>query len=171
MAGRTRTGLEWLVSETALHLLMPALKDVLEVGADEDAVVRLTYATASVMVSDLLAQRFPGAPWTRTTQGAIRRIAQRGGIDEGDLLQDASGIVQMLMEVQPATYLQISRLMDTAIDRAVFRAERAQGDVLVRLALERLAPFAAEVLQSPGSHNVLANGLLRRVRGSSVPAA
>ena len=157
------SGIEWLISEAALQLLTPPLKDVLEAGADQDPAVRLTYATASVMISDLLAQRFPGVPWIRSADGAIRRIADRGGLDADMLLTQASEAVAALEDVQPAAHLKITQLIDAAIDRSIFQGERAQGEVQLRLALERLEQAAARTAP-PDREPTPPHGLLRVVR-------
>lgn len=157
------SGVEWLISEAALQLLTPPLRDVLEAGADQDPAVRLTYATASVIISDLLAQRFPGVPWIRSAEGAIKRIADRGGLDADILLAQASEAVAALEDLQPAAHLKITQQIDAAIDRAIIMGERAQGEVQLRLALERLEQAAAVVAPADGQPPP-PHGLLRVVR-------
>ena len=66
-------------------------------------------------------------------------------------------------DVQPAAHLKITQLIDAAIDRSIFQGERAQGEVQLRLALERLEQAAARTAP-PDREPTPPHGLLRVVR-------
>src|SRR5579862_8814433 len=69
-----------LIAEATRLLLLPSLRDVLDDGAGEPVELRLTYACACVVLSELLAQRFAPRQAEEAAAGAIRRIGDWSGL-------------------------------------------------------------------------------------------
>ena len=165
-----RDGQEWLIAEAARRLLLPPLKDILPDLEEEPLGLRLTYATACVIVAGLLAQRFPGAAWGQTVTDAVQTLGQRAGLDESELTKGASGMIAALSLAEPAAYTDLCRQFDAAVEQAVFRGHKAQGEVMLRVALERLEAMVAKQMAEDRPDDAVAedvirtHGLLRVVR-------
>lgn len=160
---RRASGPAALIGEAAIQLLTPPLRDAIDSRPRDSRALHLTYAAACVMAADLLAQRFPRLCWRDTAAASIRRIAERGGIDEAQLVEGAERVTATLTDQQPQAYVALCRGLDAAIDRAIFDGERAQGEVLVRLVLERLEAAVQAVIGSQADV-VKDHGLLAVVR-------
>lgn len=174
--GAPRRGVrEWLIAETVRRLLLPPLQDILPDLEEEPLGLRLTYATACVIVAELLVQRFPAQGWEETASSAMRRIGLKAGLDEAELDKGASSMIVELTSAEPAAYRDVCRQFDAAIEHAVFRDQAAQGEVLLRLALERLEGLvhkqlaARAEIKSP-SDVIRTHGLLRMVRRRTAQA-
>jgi hypothetical protein len=159
---------EWLVAEAVRRLLLPPLQDILPDLDEEPLGLRLTYATACVIVTELLVQRFPAPAWVQTASNAVKTIGLKAGLDESELTKGASSMIAELTTAEPAAYRDVCRQFDAAIEHAVFRDQAAQGEVLLRLALERLEglvhkQLAAKSAKSPADV-IRTHGLLRVVR-------
>lgn len=163
-----RDGQEWLIAEAARRLLLPPLKDILPDLQEEPLGLRLTYATACVIIAGLLAQRFPGAAWNQTFADAVRTLGERAGLDEAELTKGATGLIAELTNAEPVAYKDLCRQFDAAVEQAVFRGHKAQGEVMLRLALERLEAMVGKqlaVAEAPPPEEVIrTHGLLRVVR-------
>jgi hypothetical protein len=178
-AGRgplTRAGQDWLIAEAARRLLLPPLKDVLPDLEEEPLGLRLTYATAFVIIAGLLAQRFPSAAWAQTVSEAIRTLGERAGLGESELTKGASGMISELTAAEPALYKDLCRQFDAAIEQAIFRGHPAQGEVMLRLALERLEAMvgkqmaASSAEPAPAVDVIRTHGLLGVVRRQGAAA-
>ena len=159
-----RDGQEWLIAEAARRLLLPPLKDILADLEDEPLGLRLTYATACVIIAGLLVQRFPGAAWGQTVSAATRTLGERAGLDEAELTKGASGMIAELTAAEPAAYKEVCRQFDAAVEQAVFRGHKAQGEVMLRLALERLEAMVGKQMAA-GSTDVAARADVIRTHG------
>jgi len=165
-----RDGQEWLIAEAARRLLLPPLRDILPDLVEEPLGLRLTYATACVIIAGLLVQRFPGAAWGQTVSAATRTLGERAGLDEAELTKGASGMIAELTAAEPLAYKNVCRQFDAAIEQAVFRGHKAQGEVSLRLALEQLEALVGKQLAAASDENtapedvIRTHGLLRVVR-------
>ena len=178
-AGRgplTRHGQDWLIAEAARRLLLPPLKDILPDLEEEPLGLRLTYATATVIIAGLLAQRFPGSDWGQTVSEAVRTLGERAGLDQSELTKGASGMITELTLAEPALYKELCRQFDAAIEQAVFRGHPAQGEVMLRVALERLEAMVGKQMaatraeSAPAPDVIRTHGLLRVVRRQGATA-
>jgi hypothetical protein len=166
--GPRRGAREWLVAEAVRRLLLPPLQDILPDLEEEPLGLRLTYATACVIVTELLVQRFPAQAWIETASNAVKTLGLKAGLDESELTKGASTMISELTMAEPAAYRDVCRQFDAAIEHAVFRDQAPQGEVLLRLALERLEglvhkQLAAKNAKSPADV-IRTHGLLRVVR-------
>ncbi len=164
-----RGGDQWLIAEAVRRLLLPPLRDILPDLEEEPLGLRLTYATACVIITGLLVQRFPSQAWAETASSAVRTIGLRAGLDEADLTKGASSMIAELTTAEPAAYPELCRQFDDAIEHAVFRDQAPQGEVLLRLALEQLEALvhkqlAARDAAPPMAEVIRTHGLLRVVR-------
>ncbi len=159
---------EWLVAEAVRRLLLPPLQDILPDLDEEPLGLRLTYATACVIVTELLVQRFPAEAWGQTTANAVKAIGSKAGLDESEFTKGASSTIAELTTAEPAAYRDVCRQFDAAIEHAVFRDQPAQGEVLLRLALERLESLVHKQLSAKSAKSpadiIRTHGLLRVVR-------
>jgi hypothetical protein len=171
-----RGGQEWLIAEAARRLLLPPLQDILPDLEEEPLSLRLTYATACVIIAGLLVQRFPGAAWSEIVSDAIQALGVRAGLDESELTRGASNMIAELVLAEPAAYKDVCRQFDAAVEYAVFRAQEAQGEVMLRLGLERLEGLVHKLMAAAdtadGAADVIrTHGLLRVVRRRNSIAA
>lgn len=175
MRGPRREAREWLIAEAVRRLLLPPLQDILPDLEEEPLGLRLTYATACVIVTELLVQRFPAQAWVQTASSAVRRLGLKAGLDESELTKGASSMIAELTSAEPLAYREVCRQFDAAVEHAVFLQKAAQGEVLLRLALERLEGLVHKQLaarseaKSP-SDVIRTHGLLRVVRRRAVHA-
>ena len=170
-----RGGQEWLIAEAARRLLLPPLQDILPDLEEEPLGLRLTYATACVIIAGLLVQRFPGAAWSEIVSDAIQALGVRAGLDESELTKGASNMIAELTLGESAAYKDVCRQLDAAVEYAVFRGQEAQGEVMLRLGLERLEVLVhkqmANANADDGAADVIrTHGLLRVVRRRAVAA-
>ena len=156
-----RDGQEWLIAEAARRLLLPPLKDILPDLEEEPLGLRLTYATACVIIAGLLVQRFPGASWGQTVSDATRTLGERAGLDEAELTKGASGMIAELTAAEPVAYKDLCRHFDAAIEQAVFRGHKAQGEVMLRLALERLEALVGKQMAAASEDNTVPEDVIR----------
>ncbi len=156
-----RDGQEWLIAEAARRLLLPPLKDILPDLVEEPLGLRLTYATACVIIAGLLVQRFPGASWGQTVSDATRTLGERAGLDEAELTKGASGMIAELTAAEPVAYRNVCRQFDAAVEQAVFRGHKAQGEVTLRLALEQLEALVGKQMAAPGAENTVPADVIR----------
>jgi hypothetical protein len=165
---------EWLIAEAVRRLLTPPLQDILPDLEEEPLGLRLTYATACVIVTELLVQRFPAQAWIETASNAVRTIGLKAGLDESELTRGASSMIAELTTAEPAAYRDVCRQFDAAIEHAVFREQAAQGEVLLRLALERLEALVHKQLAAKNAKSpedvIRTHGLLRVVRRRAICA-
>ena len=164
-----RGGQEWLIAEAARRLLLPPLQDILPDLEEEPLGLRLTYATACVIIAGLLVQRFPGAAWAQIVSDAIQALGVRAGLDESELTKGASNMIAELSLGESAAYKEVCRQFDGAVEYAVFRSQEAQGEVMLRLALERLETLVNKQMGAGDSDGgaadvIRTHGLLRVVR-------
>ena len=172
---RKRGGQEWLIAEAARRLLLPPLRDVLPDLVEEPLGLRLTYATACVIIAGLLVQRFPGAAWAQIVSDAIQALGVRAGLDESELTKGASNMIAELTLAEPVAYQELCRQFDGAVEYAVFRGHGAQGEVMLRVALERLETLVHKQMAAANADDgaadvIRTHGLLRVVRGSKLAA-
>jgi len=170
-----RGGQEWLIAEAARRMLLPPLQDILPDLEEEPLGLRLTYATACVIIAGLLVQRFPGAAWAQIVSDAIQALGVRAGLDESELTRGASGMIADLTLAEPVAYKEVCRQFDGAVEYAVFRGQPAQGEVMLRLALERLEVLVHKQMVAAnaddGASDVIrTHGLLRIIRRRAVAA-
>jgi hypothetical protein len=170
-----RGGQEWLIAEAARRLLMPPLQDILPDLEDEPLGLRLTYATACVIIAGLLVQRFPGAAWAQIVSDAIQALGVRAGLDESELTKNASNMIAELTLAEPAGYKDVCRQFDGAVEYAVFRGQEAQGEVMLRLALERLEVLVHKQMAAADADDgkadvIRTHGLLRVIRRRDIAA-
>ena len=170
-----RGGQEWLIAEAARRLLLPPLQDILPDLEEEPLGLRLTYATACVIIAGLLVQRFPGAAWAQIVSDAIQALGVRAGLDESELTKGASNMIAELSLGESAAYKEVCRQFDGAVEYAVFRGQEAQGEVMLRLALERLETLVNKQMGATNADGGVADvirthGLLRVVRCRTVAA-
>ena len=164
-----RGGQEWLIAEAARRLLLPPLKDILPDLVEEPRGLRLTYATACVIIAGLLVQRFPGGAWEQVVSDAIRALGVRAGLEESELTKGASNMIAELTVAEAAAYKDVCRQFDGAVEYAVFRGHEAQGEVMLRVALERLETLVHKQLAAAHADDgvpdvIRTHGLLRVVR-------
>lgn len=160
---------EWMVAEAVRRLLLPPLQDILPDLEEEPLGLRLTYAAACVIMTELLVQRFPAQAWVETASSAIRRIGLKAGLDESELTKGAASMIAELTMAEPLAYSETCRQFDDAIEHTVFRNQPPQGEVLLRLALERLEALVHKQLAAMSAADAPADvirthGLLRVVR-------
>ncbi len=170
-----RGGQEWLIAEAARRLLLPPLQDILPDLDEEPLGLRLTYATACVIIAGLLVQRFPGGAWAQIVSDAIQALGVRAGLDESELTKGASNMIAELTVAEPAAYKDVCRQFDGAVEYAVFRGQEAQGEVMLRLALERLEALVQKQMALSQTHNaapdlIRTHGLLGVVRRRGIAA-
>ena len=171
-----RGGQEWLIAEAARRLLLAPLRDVLPGLEAEPLGLRLTYATACVIIAGLLVQRFPGAAWAQIVSDAIQALGVRAGLDESELTKGASNMIADLTVAESVAYRDVCRQFDAAVEYAVFRGHAAQGEVMLRVALERLETLvhkqmAAAHTDDGEQTNVIAtHGLLGVIRRRAMAA-
>ena len=113
-----RGGQEWLIAEAARRLLLPPLQDILPDLDEEPLGLRLTYATACVIIAGLLVQRFPGGAWAQIVSDAIQALGVRAGLDESELTKGASNMIAELTVAEPAAYKDVCRQFDGAVELA-----------------------------------------------------
>ena len=164
-----RGGQEWLIAEAARRLLLPPLRDILPDLVEEPRGLRLTYATACVIIAGLLVQRFPGGAWEQIVSDAIRALGVRAGLEESELTKGASNMIAELTQAEPAAYMEVCRQFDGAVEQAVFRGQEAQGEVMLRVALERLETLVHKQMAAANADDgvpdvIRTHGLLRVVR-------
>ena len=170
-----RGGQEWLIAEAARRLLLPPLQDILPDLVEEPLGLRLTYATACVIIAGLLVQRFPGAAWAQIVSDAIQALGVRAGLDESELTKGASNMIAELTLAEPVAYKDVCRQFDGAVEYAVFRGQEAQGEVMLRLALERLEALVQKQMVLTHTDNgasdlIRTHGLLGVVRRRGMAA-
>ena len=170
-----RGGQEWLIAEAARRLLLPPLKDILADLEEEPLGLRLTYATACVIIAGLLVQRFPGAAWAQIVSDAIQALGVRAGLDESELTKGASNMIAELTLGESVAYQDVCRQFDGAVEYAVFRGQEAQGEVMLRVALERLEVLVHKQMAAANADDgaadvIRTHGLLRIVRRRDVAA-
>ena len=164
-----RGGQEWLIAEAARRLLLPPLKDILPDLVEEPRGLRLTYATACVIIAGLLVQRFPGAAWAQIVSDAIQALGVRAGLEESELTKGASNMIAELTVAEPVAYKELCRQFDGAVEYAVFRGQEAQGEVMLRVALERLEALVHKQMAAANADDdvpdvIRTHGLLRIIR-------
>jgi hypothetical protein len=172
---RRGAGQEWLIAEAARRMLLPPLRDILPDLEEEPLGLRLTYATACVIIAGLLVQRFPGAAWSEIVSDAIQALGVRAGLDESELTKGASNMIAELTLAESAAYQEICRQFDGAVEYAVFRGHQAQGEVMLRLALERLEVLVHKQMAAANADDgradvIRTHGLLRVVRRREMAA-
>jgi hypothetical protein len=170
-----RGGQEWLIAEAARRLLLPPLQDILPDLEEEPLGLRLTYATACVIIAGLLVQRFPGAAWAQIVSDAIQALGVRAGLDESELTKGASNMIAELTLAEPVAYKDVCRQFDGAVEYAVFRGQEAQGEVMLRLALERLEALVHKQMAAASAYDgapdlIRTHGLLGVVRRRGIAA-
>jgi len=168
-------GQERLIAEAARRLLSPPLKDILPDLVEEPRGLRLTYATAAMIIASLLIQRFPGAAWGEIVSNAIRALGVRAGLDESELTKLASNVIAELTQAEAVAYRDVCRQFDAAIQSTVFRGQKAQGEVMLRLALERLEVLVHKQMAAANADDgaadvIRTHGLLRVVRRLNLAA-
>lgn len=157
-----------LIAEATRLMLLPSLRDVLGEQASEPVELRLTYACACVVLAELLAQRFAPRRADEAAAGAIQRIGAWSGLDDAQLNARASGAIRQLMETHPEVHQGLCGQFDDAVERAIVLGRPAQGEVLLRLAMES---FEAAIQQlvlgreacGAGAGLIRSSGLLRVV--------
>ena len=165
-----RGGQEWLIAEAARRLLLPPLQDILPDLEEEPLGLRLTYATACVIIAGLLVQRFPGTAWAQTVADAVQALGVRAGLDESELTKGASNMIAELTLAESAAYQGVCRQFDAAVEHAVFRGQGPQGEVMLRLALERLEALVNKQMAAAPAEVIRTHGLLGIVRRRSIAA-
>jgi hypothetical protein len=125
-----------LVAEATRLMLLPSLQDVLGEAGIEPLELRLTYAASCVILADILAQRFAPREAEETAAAAIRRIGDWSGLDDAQLTARATAAIKQLMETHPEVYRGLCTQFEDAVERSIVMQRPAQGEVLVRLALE-----------------------------------
>ena len=171
-----RGGQEWLIAEAARRLLLPPLKDILPDMVEEPLGLRLTYATACVIIAGLLVQRFPGAAWEQIVSDAIQALGVRAGLEESELTKGASNMIAELTLAESAAYQEVCRQFDAAVEYAVFRGHAAQGEVMLRLGLERLESLVHKQMAAANANEgepvdvIRTHGLLGVVRRRDIAA-
>lgn len=167
--GKGRAGdLASLIAEATRLMLLPSLRDVLNDQASEPMELRLTYACACVVLAELLAQRFAPRQADEAAAGAIRQIGAWSGLDDARLNARASASIVQLTETHPEVHQALCGQFDDAVQRSIVLGRPAQGEVMLRLALESLeAAIQHLVLGREGAEAteglIRSSGLLRVV--------
>lgn len=125
-----------LIAEATRLMLLPSLQDVLGEGGEEPAELRLTYAASCVILADILAQRFAPREAEEAAGAAIRKIGAWSGLDDAQLTARARATVSQLVETHPEVYRTLATQFEDAVERSIVMRRPAQGEVLLRLALE-----------------------------------
>jgi hypothetical protein len=156
-----------LIAEATRLLLLPSLRDVLGDEGTEPVELRLTYACACVVLAELLAQRFAPGQAEETAAGAMLRIGAWSGLDDARLTERASATIRQLMETHPEVHQRLCGQFDDAVERSIVLGRPAQGEVLVRLALESFETAIQQLVLGRGDLNgaglIRSSGLLRVV--------
>ena len=156
-----------LIAEAVRLLILPSLRDVLAGAAAEPEELHLTYAAACVVIADLLAQRFEPAAPQQAAAAALRRLGEGSGFDEAQLTGEATTVIRQFQEIHPEVHRGLCGRFDAAIERAVVMGERAQGEVLLRLALESFETAIQQLVMgqpTPAPGPIHGAGLLAVVR-------
>ena len=149
-----------LIAEATRLLLLPSLHDVLDDQSGEPMELRLTYACACVMIAELLAQRFAPRGAEEAATAALRQIGAWSGLDDEKLNARVSGTIRQLMETHPEIYQGLCSRFDDAVERAIVLGRPAQGEVMLRLALESFES-AIQRLVLGREERILGAGLIR----------
>ncbi len=166
-----------LIAEATRLMLLPSLQDVLGEGGEEPAELRLTYAAACVILTDILAQRFAPKDAEEAAAAAIKRIGAWSGLDDAQLTARARTTVSQLVETHPEVYRTLATQFEDAVERSIVMRRPAQGEVLLRLALESFELIIQRLIlgredEALTTHLIKNSGLLKvvTVRPPPVPA-
>ena len=156
-----------LIAAAVRLLILPSLRDVLAGAEAEPEELRLTYAAACVVIADLLAQRFAPESPQIAAAAALHRLGDGQGFDEAQLAGEASAVIRQFVDIHPEVHRVLCGRFDAAIERAVVLGHRAQGEVLLRLALEAFETAIQQLIlgqPAPAPGPIHEAGLLAVVR-------